>query len=602
MIKKLVRNMSFRTKILTILLLLTLVLSGFSLILVQSIEDITQVSNKITRTNIPELFWLSQLEEELSVKEYIVESFIENDFCCNMVEDYQSYDSEGYDGLEEDSIPKTLSNFKKRVDLLDFMIVNNVQGLLNYNDKEAARDYIHSNFIPQLNTLKSEIQAAQEDSHSKLNRHSNTFSDIIKSSLWLLLLVTIGAISLSIFVSYRISASLTKPIETMINKVDRIAKGKYGLKLYTTDQVELQQLTHSINQMSYRLKESFNTIMNDKIYREQILNSLPVGIITINDKTSEISLNTSAIKMLKTNEVQVKEFISFHGDFENERFWGILLSKETCKHTKVPFNTPEGRLFLLVSQTELLNQHHEVIGRIVNFIDITETEELEKRMYQSEKLAVVGEIAAGAAHEIRNPLAVVYGFLSLMNQSFSEQNKNQYHLPLIMKEIERINVIVEEMLLLSKPGAPIKKETYLEDVLGEFLPLIIQSSEEIEFNIQLDRILLHVDSKQLKQVFHNMIRNSIEAMGGKGTITIYSNVTEDAYQILLMDNGPGIPSTILNTIYDPFSSSKENGTGLGLMIVKRILENHQGGIELYDTSEKGTTFLIHLPLSMTNDL
>jgi two-component system, NtrC family, sensor histidine kinase AtoS len=594
--------MSFRTKILTILLLLTLVLSGFSLILLQSIEDITQVSNKITRTNIPELFWLSQLEEELRVKEYIVESFIENDFCCNLVEDYQSYDSEGYDGLEKDSIPKTLSNFKKRVDLLDFVIVNNVQGLLNYNDKEAARDYIHSNYIPQLNTLKSEIQAAQEDSHSKLNRHSNTFSDIIKSSLWLLLFVTIGAISLSIFVSYRISASLTKPIETMINKVDRIAKGKYGLKLYTTDQVELQHLTHSINQMSYRLKESFNTIMNDKIYREQILNSLPVGIITINDKTSEISLNTSAIKMLKTNEAQVKEFTSFHGDFENERFWGILLSKKTCKHTKVSFNTSEGQLFLLVSQTELLNQHHEVIGRIVNFIDITETEELEKRMYQSEKLAVVGEMAAGAAHEIRNPLAVVHGFLSLMNQSFSDQNKNHYHLPLIMKEIERINVIVEEMLLLSKPGAPIRKETYLEDVLGEFLPLIIQSSEEIEFKIQLDRIPLHVDSKQIKQVFHNMIRNSIEAMGGKGTITIYSNVTEDVYQILLIDNGPGIPSTILNTIYDPFSSSKENGTGLGLMLVKRILENHQGGIELYDTSEKGTTFLIHLPLTMTNDV
>jgi two-component system sensor histidine kinase AtoS len=409
--------------------------------------------------------------------------------------------------------------------------------------------------------------------------------------------VTTVAIGLSILVSYRISASLTNPIETMIGKVDRIANGQYGLTLHSTNQLELQHLTHSINQMSSRLKESFNTIMNDKIYREQILNSLPVGIITINDKTSEITLNTSAIKLLNKNEEQVKELASIQGDEVNEEFWRILSSKKACNHTKVPFITSEGQRFLLVSQTELLNQNHSVIGRIMNFIDITETEELEKRMHQSEKLAVVGEMAAGAAHEIRNPLAVVHGFLSLMNQSFSEQHRNQYHLPLIMKEIERINVIIEEMLLLSKPGAPIKKETYLEDILAEFLPLIIQSSEEVEFNIKLERTPLSVDAKQIKQVFHNLIRNSIEAMGGKGVISIYSQVNGKDYQIFIKDCGPGIPFSMLKTIYDPFSSSKESGTGLGLMIVKRIIENHQGSIDLHETSEAGTTFLIHLPLS-----
>ncbi|WP_338789377.1 ATP-binding protein [Metabacillus sp. FJAT-53654] len=594
--KKIIRDMSFRSKILTILLIFTLIFSGFSLILVQSIEDITQVSNKIKGTNIPELFWLSQIEEELDVKEYIVESVIDNDMCCNLVEDYQNYDAQSSEELEENSLPKSLDNFNKRVDLLDFVIVNNVQGLLNYNDKKGAEEYIKFNFLPQLTKLQQEIQAAKEASYSKLNGHSNTFTDIIKGSLWLLMFVTTLAIGLSILVSYRISASLTNPIETMIGKVDRIANGQYGLTLHSTNQLELQHLTLSINQMSRRLKESFNTIMNDKIYREQILNSLPVGIITINDKTSEISLNTSAIKLLNKNKEQVKELVSIQGDEVNEEFWRILSSKKACKHTKVPFSTQGGQRFLLVSKTELLNQHHCVIGWIMNFIDITETDELEKRIHQSEKLAVVGEMAAGAAHEIRNPLAVVHGFLSLMNQSFSVQHRNQYHMPLIMKEIERINVIIEEMLLLSKPGAPIKKETYLEDILAEFLPLIIQSSEEIEFNIKLERTPLYLDAKQIKQVFHNLIRNSIEAMGGKGVIDIYSQVTEKDYQVFLKDCGSGISPSMLKTIYDPFSSSKESGTGLGLMIVKRIVENHQGSIDLFETSDLGTTFLIHLPL------
>ncbi|KKI89174.1 histidine kinase [Bacillus sp. SA1-12] len=595
--KKLSRNMSFRTKILTILLLLTVVLSGFSLILVQSIEDITQVSNKIKERNIPELVWLSQLEKELDVKEYIVKNAIKNEMCCELTKEYQAYASSDLTERNEDSIPKSLEPLIKSINLLDFIIINNVQGLLNYNDKKAAEEYITTQYLPQLTELKKDLEAAKEASYSRLDGHSNSFTDIIKNSLWLLILLTTGAIALSIFVSYRISASLTKPIETMIDKVDLIANGRYGLTLDSPNQLELQHLTHSINQMSSRLQESFNTILNDKMYREQILNSLPVGIITINDQTSEISLNTAAVKLLHTNELQVKQLASSYHNQENELFWSILSSKKNDKHTKVPFTTSEDERFLLVSQTELLNQNHLVIGRIINFIDITETDKLEKRIHQSEKLAAVGEMAAGAAHEIRNPLAVVHGFLSLMNQSFSEQDKSKYHLSLIMKEIERINVIIEEMLLLSKPGAPIKRETYLEDILGDFLPLIIHSSEEVEFTIKLDRIPLEVDAKQIKQVFHNMIRNSIEAMGGKGVISISSQVTDKDYQIFLKDSGPGIPASIMDSLFEPFSSSKENGTGLGLTIVKRIVENHGGCIKLYETSDAGTTFLISLPLT-----
>lgn len=595
--RKLFRNMSFRAKLLTMLLSLTIGLSGFSLILVHSIEDVNQVSNKIKGKNIPELIWLSELEEELTIKEFIVKNYINNDRCCNLIETYQSYDSEGLDELEEDSVPGDMSDYKRRMDLLDFVIMNNVQGLLMYNDRKSAEDYINSKYLPQMEELKEDIIFAKKNSNAKLNGYSNRFSDIIENSLTLLILITSGAICFSIVVSFRISANLTKPVETMIDKVDRIANGRYGLTLNSTSQVELQYLTQSINQMSYRLKESFNTIMNDKVYREQILNSLPVGIITINDKTSDISLNTTAIKILNTNEDQVKKRLVFNDAIENKTFWDILTSKHTYLHTKVPFLTEEGQFFLLVSQTELLNQHKRVIGRIINFIDITETEELEKRMFQSEKLAVVGEMAAGAAHEIRNPLTVIHGFLTLMLQSISEQYKDQYHLPLVMKEIERINVIIEDMLLLSKPGAPIKKETYLEDIMGEILPLISQSSENVDFNIELDRNLLFVDTKQIKQVFHNLLRNSIESMSGNGTITIYTEVTEVYYKVYIKDSGGGIPASILKTLFEPFSSSKEHGTGLGLMIVRRIIENHKGRITLVDTSNEGTIFLIELPLT-----
>ena len=591
--------MSFRAKILSILLILTFLLSGFSYILVQSIEAIKDVSDKIEEKNIPEVYWLTQWDKELAVKELLVKEYLGENLCCNFVEVYQSYQLEEEKEASDTppAVPSSLISIKKEIELLDFMVMNNIQGLLAFEEYDDARTHVQSVYLPQLEDLRKEINEAEEQAFTKFTAHSNEFSSIISNSLWLLISITIGAICLSILAAYRISANLTKPIETMVDKVDRIAKGQYGLTLPTLNQVEFEDLANSINQMSKSLKESFTTILNDKMYREQIVNSLPIGIITMNDDLSELKINRAAADILQYNEDQISKMVTERSDEENDHLWKMLNLHSNFAHRKIPYKSGEENKVLLVSQTEMYNHQCKVIGRIINFVDMTETEELERRMYQSEKLAIVGEIAAGAAHEIRNPLAVVQGFLSLMNQSLGENQKSQYHMPLLMKELERINSIIEEMLLLSKPGAPIKKDICLQNVLEEFLPLIIDSTENIKVNINLIPKEIAIDSKQMKQVFHNLVRNSIEAMGGKGEIHIHSQIVSEYFQIYVSDNGPGIPLDIQEQIFDPFTSSKEDGTGLGLMIVKRIIENHDGCISIHETSSVGTTFLIELPLS-----
>ncbi len=595
--RDLVGNMTFRLKIITVLLFITLLYSSFGLILVHSIEDITKVSNNIQEENIPELIWLSKFSEELSIKEHIVTSSLKSNSCCTFINEYQAYVEDVKEETEAEELPSSLKKIKSEIDLLDFDLDDRVGGLLNVNDQASAEDYIKTEFLPKLDQLQDKIIVEKNKSIGNLNRKSSSFSEIIKGSLWLLIGLSIGAVFFSIIVSYRMSANITKPIENMISKVDKIAKGHYGLSLGSiNDQIELRQLTNSINTMSSRLKDSFNTILNDKNYREQILNSLSVGIITLNDQKRDVTLNNTAKHLLNLDEEQVKNFLFTKAEGDNQEFWEIVAAKESHKHTKVTFQANDERRILLVSQVGLVDQKQDTIGRVINFIDITETEELEKRMHQSEKLALVGEMAADAAHEIRNPLAVVHGFLSLMNQSLSESNKDQFHLPLIMKEIERINVIIEEMLLTSKPGAPITREVYIEEIIKEFLPLIVESSEDIHFSIQLNQTPVNVDVKQIKQVFHNMIRNSIEAMGGKGKISITSQVEDNFYKIYMRDNGPGIPEQVLETMFEPFSTSKENGTGLGLVIVKRIIENHQGTIKLLNSTEEGTTFQISIPI------
>ncbi|MFC0559622.1 sensor histidine kinase [Halalkalibacter alkalisediminis] len=596
--KNLVKKMSFRNKILIVLLLTTMILSSFSFVLIQSIDQVNSVSYEINQNTIPELVWITHWQQELLTRKMIIESYLENNHCCSLVESYQSFIATSDDEikLSHGGPPPSLVPLKTEIDLLDFTIINKAQGLILFSNHAILETYLVNEYLIQLGTINDQLNLKKNNVISSLNNHTNHFSTIINESLWLLLILTIVAIIAAGFSAYRISSNLTKPIERLVQKVDQIANGHYGMTVEETSQVEFSHLTSSINKMSLGLKESFDTILKDKMYREQILNSLPVGIITFDKRSYNVSLNLTAKQLLGNEESVIS--VPLNRSKENKTFWDALVSKEIINNVKIPYYTSKEERSLLISQSELIDQKQESIGRIFYFIDITDTEKLEKRMHHSEKLALVGELAAGAAHEIRNPLTVIDGFLNLMNRSFTGKEKEKFHLPLILKELQRINAIIEEMLLLTKPSAPHYKEFFLEDIINDILPLIRHSVEHknIKFSINLERISMRVDGKQMKQVFHNLIRNSIDSMDDQGNIFIYSRSKADEYEIYVKDSGKGIPEFIQASVFDPFLTSKEKGTGLGLTIVQKIIDNHDGKIKLASSSEEGTTFLITLPL------
>lgn len=345
----------------------------------------------------------------------------------------------------------------------------------------------------------------------------------------------------------------------------------------------------------FYLNEEIN---KDRSYRQQILNSLPVGIITADDKQSNFSLNTSASCLLDLNAQEIRDVLMMkEPPLFNSPFWEIMLSKRICQNVKVGYSRSGEDLHLLVSQSVLHDEENNIIGRIFYFIDITETEELEKRMNQSEKLAALGELAAGAAHEIRNPLAVLHGFFSLMKQSFTKEELEKYQVPLLIKEFDRINAIIEDMLLMARPGAPRLQETTFNSIFDQIPSYRDINENELELKVMLDDTKVMVDLKQMKQVIYNLYRNSRESIKGKGVITITSQKVNGKYLLFFKDNGTGIKEEMKKSLFHPFHTSKETGTGLGLTIVQRIIENHEGSIEVYETSSKGTTFLITLPLS-----
>ncbi|MED0658322.1 histidine kinase dimerization/phospho-acceptor domain-containing protein, partial [Anoxybacillus ayderensis] len=210
----------------------------------------------------------------------------------------------------------------------------------------------------------------------------------------------------------------------------------------------------------------YEKVAHDKAYIEQLLNSLPIGIVTLDEAAANHFINNSAATLLYLDKKEIKQLIE--GERKSERnasFWNLFISPDPFQQVKVPYERDGEEKIFLVSQSNLYNLYDEIIGRTIFFLDITEMEQLTKRIHQSEKLALMGEMAAKAAHEIRNPLAVIHGFLTFMNENLRERDREQYHIPLLLKEIDRINAIVEDMLLIAKPSAPVMKEAYIETIV-----------------------------------------------------------------------------------------------------------------------------------------
>ncbi|WP_274648518.1 PAS domain-containing sensor histidine kinase [Paenibacillus humicola] len=243
-------------------------------------------------------------------------------------------------------------------------------------------------------------------------------------------------------------------------------------------------------------------------------------------------------------------------------------------------------------------------GAYLIFKDITNLRSLEQQVQRSDRLSMIGQIAAGAAHEIRNPLTSLKGFLQMFRKTLSDRDmqKEVEYADIMLTELERINNLVNEFLLLSKPRN-VNSETFdLTLVLREIMPII--SSEallhdvSVSWDIEQGMYRVMADRELLKQVFLNICKNGIEAMMEGGALTITARTEFEKgmrwTMIDIRDTGPGIPPHMLERIFDPFITTKTNGTGLGLSVCQRILHDLGGSIQA-SSGEKGAVFSIKLP-------
>ncbi|MCM2533066.1 PAS domain S-box protein [Neobacillus pocheonensis] len=246
-----------------------------------------------------------------------------------------------------------------------------------------------------------------------------------------------------------------------------------------------------------------------------------------------------------------------------------------------------------------------VDGQIAGIIgygrDVTTLRQTEERLRRTEKLSVVGELSASVAHEIRNPLTSLKGFVQILQV---EDEKHQFYYQIMLDELNRINHIVGELLLLAKPQHLKYTKADIQKILYDVISLL--GTEASLYNVQIEfyfpekEIWIECEPNQLKQLFINVIKNAIEANKSGGSIWITLDpLAKDRISITVKDNGCGISQERLTRIGEPFYSSKEKGTGLGLTVSFKIVESHNGSIQFDSEISEGTSVHIELPVQQS---
>jgi len=351
-----------------------------------------------------------------------------------------------------------------------------------------------------------------------------------------------------------------------------------------------------------------SSLLTKQYFAEQYIDNSSTAIIAVDLNENIVLYNQMAedIMGLPVQDVLGKpfsEFLDQKSGTEDSILLNTLRTGKPYSHVEANIETPIGLMNVMAYTTLVRDMDGKIIGSILSIRDITSQKQLEEKVIKAEKFSVIGELAAGIAHEVRNPLTSVKGFLQLLDKKFDQSDQIHQYIEIMLDEIKRINRIISEFLLLSKPTVPIKRPTNICEVLYEIL-LLTEGEFHLK-NIKLVREYdaecpeVTVDAEQIKQVFLNLVANALAAMPDGGTLTVSTKYDrfDKAVRIYFADTGIGIDPSHQQLIFDPFFTTREDGTGLGLTVSYRIVENHGGKLEMISSPGDGATFIIHLPIA-----
>ncbi len=342
-------------------------------------------------------------------------------------------------------------------------------------------------------------------------------------------------------------------------------------------------------------------------FQENLIYSIPVGLLVIGENGDVIMANPKAANILSQSidNIVGKNIKSVSEELASYK--ALKKTNSSVKEAPLGINNSveiftENRKKILKYEIAKIDTSFPKKSKkcdILLFQDVTNLVEAEEKMLQNEKLTAIGRLAACLAHEIRNPLSSLSGCVELLEKNLLPQDEENIRLMnIIVKETERLNNLLKEFLGYVKPPKYNFKKFRLDTMLNNLVISLKQTDyfkKGITIKENLEKIYFVGDEEKLTQAILNLMINAAESMDGKGNINIECSINEDAVKISIEDNGHGIRPEILDRIYEPFFTTKEKGTGLGLATVYKIVEGHKGQIKIKTEVGSGTKFELIFP-------
>ena len=328
-------------------------------------------------------------------------------------------------------------------------------------------------------------------------------------------------------------------------------------------------------------------------YNENILQSVPSGVMSFDEGMRIMKVNLAAEKIL---EVKGEMIVGrYHTDVLNKPITNLLNDRKVIERGEISYITPSGKkIWLGLTLSPLKDSAGRTIGQILIFTDLTQLKAFESQMQLRARLSSLGELSAGIAHELRNPLGVIAGYTKLLSKKLDSSLTPT--VDAISREIIVMDRIISDFLSFAKPAELNISDIDLKTIIENCVTAVTGERGNIKLNLDINGLpVIKGDEVFLRQAFTNLIQNAVEAMPQGGELAINASSKGDFLDVAISDAGHGIAENIMDKIFLPFFTTKENGTGLGLAIVHKIVVSHGGNI-FVDSSDKGTTFRIRFPL------
>ena len=373
-------------------------------------------------------------------------------------------------------------------------------------------------------------------------------------------------------------------------------------------------------------KKMEKEILDLKNFNESIIKSMEAGLLTTDLVGHVTYLNAGAERILgwKLKRIVGKQI----RDVLNAEEANFLLSNPPPPGSlpysrEMELTVKSGqRIVIGFTTTDRIDDSNQKVGTIVSFRDITQLKQMQSEVIRMDRLASLGVLASGIAHEIKNPLAGIKTMAQACEEEFTGEDPRREYLTRIIRQVNRLDDLLKTFFAYARPKPPDRQSHMLNDILREVSHLLTKRLKESQISYEelfcsnLRKVM--VDSQQIQQVLLNLILNSVEAMPGGGVLTIKAENVETGkasskkvknaasetmhfVRVEITDTGKGIDSEKREKIFDPFFTTKPNGLGLGLSIVYRIVKEHQGEIRVSSTQGQGTTFLLTLPAGDENE-